>query len=63
VDLDKKTKLKLNKGHGMYDYILYDGWEVKGWPVLTMLRGNVLVENGELVAKPGIGKYIPRFVG
>ena len=41
----------------------YDGWEVKGWPILTMLRGIVLVENDALVAKPGAGKYIPRFVG
>jgi len=63
VDLDKKAKLTVNKEHGMYDYILYEGWEVEGWPVLTMLRGNVLVDDGKLVAEPGVGKYVPRFVG
>ena len=63
VALDKKAKMTMNRDHGCYDYILYEGWEVKGWPVFTMLRGNVLVENGKLVTKPGIGKYIPRFVG
>lgn len=63
VDLDKKAKMTLNRDLGCYDYILYEGWEIKGWPVFTMLRGNVLVENGRLVAKPGIGKYIPRFIG
>ncbi len=63
VDLNKKAEMTVNKEHGCYDYILYEGWEVTGWPVLTMLRGNVLVENGKLVAKPGIGKYLPRFVG
>ena len=25
-----------------------------------LLRGNVLVENGELVAQPGIGQFVPR---
>ncbi len=59
VDLGKNMKMTVNKEHGCYDYILYEGWEVKGWPVSTMLRGNVLVDNGKLVAKPGIGKYIP----
>jgi dihydropyrimidinase len=60
VDLEKKEKLSVNPDHGMYDYILYDGWEVKGWPILTMSKGIVLVENGTLVAEPGVGKYIPR---
>lgn len=63
VDLDKKAKMTVRPEHGCYDYTPYEGWEVKGWPVLTMLRGNVLVEKGRLVAEPGIGKYIPRFCG
>lgn len=63
VDLNKKAKLTFNKDHGCYDFIPYEGLEVKGCPVLTMLRGTVLVENGKLVDKPGLGKYIPRFVG
>jgi dihydropyrimidinase len=63
VDLDKKAKMTVNPEHGCYDYTPYEGWEVKGWPVLTMLRGNVLVENGKLAAEPGTGRYIPRFCG
>ena len=31
-----------------------------GSPDVVLLRGNVLVENGELVAKPGIGQYVKR---
>ena len=31
-----------------------------GSPEIVLLRGNVLVENGELVAKPGIGQFIKR---
>ena len=29
-------------------------------PRLVLLRGNVLVEDGELVASPGIGRYVAR---
>ena len=31
-----------------------------GSPEIVLLRGNVLVENDELVAKPGIGQYVKR---
>lgn len=61
IDLEKKVKLSAGKQHyAISDYCLYEGWEVKGWPVLTMLRGNVVVEDGKMTAKLGIGKYIPR---
>lgn len=61
VDLEKKVKLRaVNQHYAISDYCLYEGWEVKGWPVLTMLRGTVVVDDGRMVAKPGIGKYIPR---
>ncbi len=31
-----------------------------GTPEIVLLRGNVLVENGELVASPGIGQFVAR---
>ena len=46
--------------HSRSDYNLYEGTEVTGTPELVLLRGHVLVENGELVAKPGIGQFIKR---
>jgi hypothetical protein len=35
------------------DYNLHEGTEVTGSPDLVLLRGQVLVENGDLVAQPG----------
>ncbi len=61
VDLNKKVKLSAETAHMLSDYCLWEGWEVRGYPVLTMLRGNVIMENGKLLAKPGIGKYLPRY--
>jgi dihydropyrimidinase len=63
VDLDKKVNLSQADSHySVSNYCPYEGWEVQGWPVLTMLRGNVIVKDGELVAKPGTGRYIPRSI-
>ena len=31
-----------------------------GSPELVMLRGNVLVESGELLAEPGVGEFVER---
>ena len=45
--------------HGA-DYTPYEGMEITGRPVTVLLRGEVAVENGELVAETGRGTYLPR---
>ena len=40
-------------------YTIFNGWEVTGWPVTTIRRGEVVYENGKMVAKPGTGRFIP----
>jgi dihydropyrimidinase len=42
------------------DYSIWEGWEVHGWPVFTMLRGKIMVENGRMVGTQGTGQLIPR---
>ena len=46
--------------HDGSDYTPYDGIEVTGWPVATMVRGRMVVENGKLVAPKGTGTFLPR---
>ena len=46
--------------HGGSDYTPYEGIEVKGWPVSTMLRGRFVVRDGVLVGQEGAGEYVPR---
>jgi dihydropyrimidinase len=46
--------------HLHVDYTLYEGRQCLGLPVLTMQRGQVLVENGVLTGRPGSGHYLPR---
>jgi dihydropyrimidinase len=42
------------------DYSPYDGWEVTGWPVMTISRGEIVYQNGEIVAAPGRGRLVRR---
>lgn len=53
----KKSMLKSNA-----DYSPYDGWQVTGWPVLTLRRGEIVYRDGEVVGKPGSGEIVPRGV-
>jgi dihydropyrimidinase len=38
----------------------WEGREVGCWPILTMLRGQVICERGEMKAKAA-GRYQPRY--
>ncbi len=45
--------------HGA-DYTPYEGFEVTGWPVLTMVRGKVVMREGEVSASAPEGIYLSR---
>jgi dihydropyrimidinase len=59
-DPEKRATISAATHHSRIDYSLYEGTEVIGVPEIVLLRGNVLVENGQLVASPGIGQYVAR---
>src|SRR5262249_24305507 len=42
------------------DYSPWEGWGVRGWPVTTILRGKVIVDNGRLHGDTRDGQLIPR---
>jgi dihydropyrimidinase len=42
------------------DYSPYEGWEVTGWPVTTISRGEIVYENGEVTAAAGRGRLVHR---
>src|SRR2546428_10027533 len=57
IDPSIKKKLTREDFH-VSDYSPWEGWEVAGWPGLTILRGKVIVENGQLQAVLGYGQLI-----
>ncbi len=44
--------------HSKAPYTLYEGKTCLGMPVLSMQRGRILVENGEMKATPGGGRFL-----
>lgn len=37
----------------------FEGRKVQGIPVLTMVKGTIAMEDGQTIAKPGIGQFLP----
>ena len=61
VDLDLEQKVTPDLLQSYADYTIYDGWTIRGWPVLTMVRGEVIMENGSTGSKSlGHGKFVSR---
>ena len=60
IDLKKEAKVSSSLFGGFSDYLVYDGWNLKGWPVKTVVRGNIVAEDFEVIGKPGFGKFISR---
>ena len=42
------------------DYSVYEGWQVTGWPVLTIRRGEIVFRDGEVHGEPGTGRSLRR---
>jgi dihydropyrimidinase len=59
-DPERETTLSASTHHSKADYSLYEGTTVTGAPDVVLLRGHVLVENDELVASPGVGRFVKR---
>ena len=41
-------------------YSVYDGWQVRGWPRFVVRRGQFLLTDGEITARPGDGEWLRR---
>jgi dihydroorotase-like cyclic amidohydrolase len=39
------------------DWSIYHGWTFHGMPETTVIRGEVIVDRGEVVGRPGHGQY------
>jgi len=58
-DPTETVRIQSQSQHSGVHYTVYEGRKCLGKPVLTMQRGKVIVENGEMKAKPGEGKFLP----
>lgn len=59
LDLALERKVAAESLHYKVGWTPYEGWTLKGWPVMTILRGEVVAEEGQVLGRPGLGKFVP----
>lgn len=65
VDLQRRARITRELLHTVTPWSVYEGWEVTGWPVMTVLRGNIVMEWPEgapraTVTEASPGQYLKR---
>ena len=60
IDLKKEKKVTSDLFGGFSDYIVYEGRNLKGWPVKTIVRGEIVADDFEIIGKLGHGKLVER---
>jgi len=57
-DPEKSVTITQSMLHDAMDYTPYEGRQIKGWPVITLVRGEPVAEDGEFVGKAGRGQFL-----
>lgn len=57
-DPTMEHEIRAAEQHTKTDYTMYEGRRCLGMPILVMQRGEVLLENGELKAEKGRGRFL-----
>ncbi|MFB3888427.1 MAG: dihydroorotase family protein [Candidatus Bathyarchaeia archaeon] len=60
VDFYRKWKVDASRFQSKAKFSPFDGWEVQGKPVKTFVNGVLVMDDGEVVAKPGSGSVLRR---
>jgi dihydroorotase len=58
VDYNQKFRVDASKFQSKAKYSPFDGWEVQGRPVKTFVNGVLVMDEQEIMAKPGSGEVI-----
>ena len=59
-DPDKNFTISQKNMHSAIDYTIWEGVRIKGYPVKTYSRGNLVYNCGEFLGETGQGKFIER---
>jgi dihydroorotase-like cyclic amidohydrolase len=59
VDLKMKRKVRAEDLHQKVGWTPYEGWVLKGWPVMTLRRGQIVFQDNGIQAKPGGAEFLP----
>jgi dihydropyrimidinase len=62
IDPALRKTIALQDLHADADYSIWEGFACQGYPVMTILRGKVIVENNRLVGSSADGRWLRRRV-
>ena len=62
LDPNLKKTITIGDLHADSDYSIWEGFQTAGYPIMTILRGKVIVENGKLIGSSTDGKWLKRRV-
>jgi len=58
VSMNRKYKIDASNFHSKANFSPFDGWRVKGEPIMTFVNGQLVMDKGEIVAKPGASQIV-----
>ncbi len=59
-DPHRRRTITAKEMRSLSDYTIYEGYEVTGAPRTVLVRGEVVVDEGELHVEPGHGRFVAR---
>ena len=62
VELGREHTIQAAELHGKHQITPFDGTKTVGWPVATIVRGRVVMREGELSRESGTGRIVSREV-
>lgn len=57
-DPDMEVTLKGSKLHSAAEYTVFEGFDVNGYPVITISRGRIICRDNKLIASKPEGRYV-----
>jgi dihydropyrimidinase len=60
VDLDREMTVNPDYLQSRADFSPWEGWQLRGWAVRTLVRGQTVMQDGRITGRPGYGQYIRR---
>lgn len=58
VDMHREHRIDASKFYSKAKYSPFDGWKLKGKPIKTFANGQLMMDDGEIVAKHSAGQII-----
>ena len=60
VDMEMERTIRSEELVTKCGWSPYEGQSLKGWPVLTLVRGEVVARDGKVLGTPGFGEFVGR---